>query len=218
MPAQEAGDRRRLLLIAGGAAVLVAAVGVLFALVGTSEEPVNVDEARQALAAAGCELQVVPAVPNRPDHSDFPDPSGTSARWNTDPPTSGPHYGQTAVYGAYTAPIELGRLVHNLEHGAIFILYGSNVPQSTLSELRDFYGERPTGTVLAPYPPLENEIALGAWLAEGLPDAASEQGSGVLARCSRFDANAFGAYFDAFQFKGPESGLIGPSQMEPGEQ
>ena len=212
-----ASDRRRFYMFAGIIVTLaVLALGFVY-LESGSGGGTSSDDARAALTAAGCELVVKPGVLNASDHSDFPDPGATSPKWNTDPPTSGPHYGVTVIYGAYPEPVEIGMLVHNLEHGAVFILYGDDVPESTVAQLQAFYDAHKNGTVLAPYPKLGNQIALGAWLAEGLPEASSDRGSGVLAKCSRFDEDAFDTFFDAFQFKGPESSFIGPSDMRPGD-
>ena len=212
----ERGDRRRLLLLVAGSAVVLVAVAGGFFLLGAGGGT-SADDARDALAAADCTFEVKPAVVNVSDHSDFPDPDGSSKKWNTDPPTSGPHYGVTLIYGSYTDPPQLGRIVHNLEHGAIFILYGDEVPEATVAELQAFYDEHKNGTILAPYPKLGDQIALGAWLVDGLPEASSDRGSGVLAKCSSFDEAAFKAFFDAFQFKGPESAFFRPSDMQPGQ-
>ncbi len=122
------------------------------------------------------------------------------------------------MYGAYDEPVQTARLVHNLEHGAIYILYGSRVPAATVAELRRFTDAHQNGTILAPYPKLEDRIALGAWVAQGdRLSVSSDDGSGVLATCRAFDRDAFEAFFDAFQFRGPESAFIRPSDMEPGE-
>jgi uncharacterized protein DUF3105 len=209
-------DNRRMLLLGGGVATVLVALAGAFFLLGAGGG-IDADKARDKLAAAGCTFEVKPAIRNASDHSDFPDPDGTSKLWNTDPPTSGPHYGRTVIYGAYTEPVQIGALVHNLEHGGIYILYGSKVPDATVAQLRAFYDKHQNGTVLAPYPKLGNKIALGAWLVDGLPQAASDRGSGVLAKCTRFDEAAFGAFFDAFQYKGPESFIVRPSDMQPGE-
>jgi hypothetical protein len=211
-------DQRRLLVIGGAlAALLVAALGGFF-LLGGGSAGASADDVRAKLEAAGCTMEVKPAIPNASDHSDFPDPDATSDRWNTDPPTSGPHYGITLIYGAYTEPPQIGRIVHNLEHGAVYMLYGDEVPESTVAQLTAFYDTHKDGTVLAPLPKLGDKIALGAWYAEGLPEATSDRGSGILARCTAFDEDAFAAFFSAFQFQGPESGFIRPSDMQPGEQ
>jgi hypothetical protein len=212
----QAPDRRRLLIIGGAALTLLVAAAGAFFLLGAAKGA-SPSEARAALEEADCTFVAKPAVANLSDHSDFPDPDATSKKWNTDPPTSGPHYGGTLIYGAYTDPIQIGRVVHNLEHGAAFILFGRQVPAETLEQLREFYDDHKNGTVLAPYAKLGKEIALGAWYAEGLPDAESDRGTGVLAKCSKFDEAAFGDFFDAFQFKGPESPLLRPSDMQPGD-
>jgi hypothetical protein len=214
----DGADRRKTLLIAGAAALVLVVVAGGFALLGGGGSGgSNADDVKAALQAADCTLEVKPAVVNVSDHSDFPNSSATSPRWNTDPPTSGPHYGVTLIFGSYDEPVEIGRVVHNLEHGAVYLLYGDEVPEATVAQLQTFYDAHKNGTILAPYPTLGNQIALGAWNAEGLPEASSDRGSGILAKCTKFDEAAFDAFFDAFQFKGPESAFIGPSDMRPGQ-
>lgn len=129
-----------------------------------------------------------------------------TAKWNTDPPTNGPHFGfdasgnlGTVVWGAYNEPLQLARVVHNLEHGGIYIFYGDEVPDSVVDQLRGFYDDHKNGTLLAPYPKLGNKVALGAWVSEG-----GDGAKGYLAKCSAFDEGAFSSFFEAFQFKGPE--------------
>jgi len=43
--------------------------------------------------------------------------------WNSDPPTSGQHYGIWAQAGFYDEAIPDGYLVHNMEHGYVIIYY-----------------------------------------------------------------------------------------------
>jgi hypothetical protein len=136
------------------------------------------------------------------------DPSKTSPEWNTDPPTSGPHYAVPAVFGIYEEPIEMARLVHNLEHGGIYILYGKDVPDSTVEQLRSFYERHKTGTIMAPLDRLGEKIALGAWVVDG------DTHNGFLAKCTSYDENAFGTFFRTLQFRGPER--FDPSQLQPG--
>ncbi len=45
------------------------------------------------------------------------------APYNSNPPTSGPHYVKPAVWGAYQTELPDEQLVHNLEHGGIWISY-----------------------------------------------------------------------------------------------
>jgi len=211
-------DRRtqRIVAAVGGLFAVLVVGGILFFAFGSGAEAADIEAVRADLDAAGCTLTTKPAVENVSDHSDFPDPGATSPKWNTDPPTSGPHYGQPLIYGAYTDPVEIGRVVHNLEHGAVYILYGDEVSEATVSQLKMFYDDHTDGTILAPYPKLGDEVALGVWLAKGLPEAASDRGTGVLATCTTFDEKAFSTFFTSLQFKGPESGIFGPSNMRPG--
>jgi hypothetical protein len=199
----ESDSRRRALVIGAaiagvvlGFAAVAAAMGLVGGGSGADEESV-----REQLVAAGCTLKTVPAVEG--NHSLPPD--GSSDEWNTDPPTSGPHFGfnadgsvGTVIWGAYEEPIQVARLIHNLEHGGIYILYGDDVPEDTVAQLRAFYDDHQNGTVLAPYPKLGNQVALGAWVAEG------EDGNGHLAKCTAFDESSFETFFRAFQFQGPE--------------
>jgi hypothetical protein len=128
-------------------------------------------------------------------------PDGTSSKWNTSPPTSGPHFAQAAIWGSYAEPLLQGQVVHNLEHGGIFIQYGKDVPQATIDQLEAFYGERRNGTLLAPLPRLGSEIAMGAWTTkDGKPD----EGTSYLVKCTDFDDAAYAAFFEANQFRGPE--------------
>lgn len=208
------GIDRRVVAIAGAVAAMVVAVvlGIVLTSGGDGSSGSDRGEAgaRAALEAAGCTLKVVAALKGN-DHS-ITDPDAASPKWNTDPPTSGPHYAETLVYGSYTEPIQQARALHNLEHGAIAMQYGSKVPRATVAELQGFYDGHADGTILAPYPRLGGKIVLAAWNATGL----SGPGRGLLATCTAFDRDAFDAFFAAFQFKGPEH--FSPGAMGPGSQ
>jgi hypothetical protein len=195
----DGSDRRRLMTVAGTIAIALAAGAAAFFLLGAGGSP-DENEVRTDLEAAGCTMQAVKALPGK--HSLGPD---DTAKWNTDPPTSGPHYGfnpsgsaGTVIFGAYDEPVQPARVIHNLEHGGILIFYGDDVPEETVAELRTFYDAHKSGTVLAPYPKLGDKIALGAWVAGG------DGEKGYLAKCSDFDQAAFSAFFAGFQFRGPE--------------
>lgn len=48
---------------------------------------------------------------------------GTPVDYTSNPPSSGPHYGQWIEAGFYDTTVEDGYLVHNLEHGYVIIWY-----------------------------------------------------------------------------------------------
>jgi Protein of unknown function (DUF3105) len=203
----ESARRRRTWGI--GAAVLGLALGfvVVAAALGFVGGGGGIDpeELRTKLEAAGCTFKVVPALEGV--HS-ITDPGGTSKRWNTDPPTSGPHYGIAAIFGIYEDELELARVVHNLEHGGIVILYGDDVPDATVDELRAFYDDHKTGTIMAPLNRLGGEFALGAWVVDGDTD------NGFLAKCTTFDEDAASSFLRSLQFRGPER--FDPADLRPG--
>ena len=79
-------------------------------------------------------------------------------RYNSFPPTSGPHYppGPKApgVWNLYDAPVDETGVIHNLEHGGVVVQYGPDVPHSTVQEIRTGTKlESPDGLVVAPLSP-----------------------------------------------------------------
>ncbi len=206
--AADDGRQTHVWAIVAGVAGLVIALAVVAAalgFVGGGSGRTDTAGLRTALQSAGCTLTVAPALEGV--HS-ITDPSKTSPKWNTDPPTSGPHYAVPAVFGIYADEIEMARLVHNLEHGGIYILYGKDVPDSTVEQLRSFYEAHKTGTIMAPLNRLGDKFALGAWVVDGSTH------NGFLAKCSSFDDAAVSTFFRSLQFRGPEH--FDPSQLQPG--
>jgi Protein of unknown function (DUF3105) len=206
--ADESARRRRMWAIAAGAGGLVLGLAVVAAalgMIGGGGGTTDTAGLRTALENAGCTLKVAPALAGV--HS-IEDPATTSPKWNTDPPTSGPHYAVAAIFGIYEDEVEIARVVHNLEHGGIYILYGKDVPEATVEQLRAFYDGHKTGTIMAPLDRLGDKFALGAWVVDGDTD------SGFLAKCTEFDENAASTFFRSLQYRGPER--FDPSQLQPG--
>jgi hypothetical protein len=212
--APDDGKRTRMILYGVAAAGLAGMLVVLalFAFGGTSSG--DAGRVQDAMEAAGCTLTSANAVRNESDHSDVASPDTIVKEWNTSPPTTGPHYVQPAIWGAYDDPLQQARVVHNLEHGGVFIQYGSRVPAETVDQLRAFYDTRRNGTLLAPLPNLGETIALGVWVTPEQAGEGSDRGVGYLAKCTEFDQEAFAAFFDEFQFKGPER--FPPDFLAPG--
>lgn len=201
----------RVWAIVAGVVGLVIALGVVAAalgFMGGGGGTTDIPALRTTLQNAGCTLQIG-ATPGYPGNShSIKNPNGTSPVWTTDPPTSGPHYAVPAVFGIYEEPLQIARVVHNLEHGGVYILYGKDVPSSTVEQLRSFYENHKTGTIMAPLPRLGDKIALGAWVDDG------GKNNGFLAKCTEFNENGFGTFFRTLQFRGPER--FDPSQLQPG--
>jgi len=198
-----AARRRRNLLIAVAAAAIVAAVIGLGAVLASGSD----GDARQALEDAGCSFQTFTAQEGRHVASLEAKP-----KWNSSPPTSGPHFDSPAIWGFYTEPVALIQSVHNLEHGGVVVHYGRDVSQQTLDAIRSWYDDDPNGLIVSPLPSLRpaNTIALSAWTSEG-----SENGTGVLAKCTAFDEDAFTEFRDTYRYQGPER--FAPADLSPGQ-
>lgn len=93
--------------------------------------------------------------------------------YNSDPPSSGPHcsqWGQYATYGA-DAPLPACNFLHNLEHGAVALLYDCPEGCPDLVEaLASLRGDPPADPdcpapriLLTPYPDLGPRLAAAAW-------------------------------------------------------
>ena len=204
---RDAERQRRLLYIlaATGLVALAIVLGVVFFAGGGGDE-----DLAATMQAGGCELKSVQALVGAHTLG----PGETSTDWNTDPPTSGAHNEIPAVYGEYDTPLRIAQVVHNLEHGAVFVLYGPQVPDATVQQLRDFYNEDPSGVLLAPYPKLGDKIALGAWTVPDDFEPGGTDGRSYLATCTRFDEDAFGTFRDDLRFRGPER--FPPDSLQPG--
>ena len=137
-------------------------------------------------ASGSCERETFPAQGRT--HVD--EAKWTTFKYNSTPPTSGPHDGATAIWSVYTEPVGQGHLVHNLEHGGIIVQYGERVPAATVDEIEAWYRDNPNGIIVAPLPKLGNKIALTAWT--------------HLMTCSTFDEDAFSGFRDDYRAKGPE--------------
>jgi hypothetical protein len=206
-------DRRNILfaVVGLGVAGLVAALIVVFASGGSTKDASSGSDAsvRKAMTAAGCTYVSKAPLPPKKDvpsgyHLDVPTLT-TKVKWSTFPPSAGSHYPLWAVWGFYTQAVNPRQVVHNLEHGGVVLWWGPKVPESTVSQLRDFYNGSPTGMVGTPIAGLGNKVAISAWT--GDPSRYYEDGyhgTGHVAVCPGFDKVAFTAFRDAFRGHGPE--------------
>ena len=110
-------------------------------------------------------------------------PVGTSPQvdYNTDPPTSGPHYDPSARPGIYDEPMPDGYLVHSLEHGYVIISHNTEgLPDSDAEEMVSQLEEIARSEdlwklIVIPRPGMESRIALTAWQRIDTMDAVDER-------------------------------------------
>jgi hypothetical protein len=69
---------------------------------------------------------------------------GSAVSYRSNPPASGPHYPVWARYREHAGAVPRGYWVHNLEHGAIVLLYRPDAPAAAVQELRQAFASLPS--------------------------------------------------------------------------
>ena len=82
-----------------------------------------------------------------------------------DPPVGGPHNPSWQRCMVYDAPVRNENAVHSLEHGAVWITYQPDLPESDRETLAKL-AEGQTAVLISPYPGLENPVVASAWGAQ----------------------------------------------------
>jgi hypothetical protein len=113
--------------------------------------------------------------------------------YNSNPPTSGPHYPDWARWGVFDQPQPDELLVHNLEHGGIVVHYNcaDGCPELA-GQLRDLVSTYRSKVILAPRPnpDVPCRVTLSAWT--------------WLDCFNDFDAERINAFIRAHKDRGPE--------------
>ena len=126
----------------------------------------------------------------------------THEPYNSNPPTSGPHYAQPAApidTGFYTSDVEPEKVVHNMEHGQIVIWYRPNVSSDVKHDVERLVEEQPDATVAVPWDDIESKYSLvvTAW-------AHSQS-------CAKPSSEAIDEFREQFQGRaGPEAQITKP--------
>lgn len=155
-----------------------------------------------AAVVAGIVLLTRRSVPEGPDQSRVIPEMGRShievgashEPYNSNPPTSGPHYAEPARAGFREEPIADEHLVHSLEHGLIWISYHPRVGDEVRNALREFAG---SWVVVTSREANDMDIALAAW---GRLDAFNLQGGAT----SAADEQRIQDFISRYRNRGPE--------------
>lgn len=110
--------------------------------------------------------------------------------YNSNPPTSGPHYEEWAKWGIYDEKLLDEQLIHNLEHGGIWISYRDKDNQDLINKLKDIAEDYSIKVILTYRPENDVPIALAAWTR--------------LLKLENFDEKQIKNFIKAFINKGPE--------------
>ncbi|MGH3086491.1 MAG: DUF3105 domain-containing protein [Rubrobacteraceae bacterium] len=78
------------------------------------------------------------------------------------PPVGGEHDAAWQNCGFYEEPVRNETAVHSLEHGAVWITYSTDLPQSEVDQIQEI-AEGQTYILASPFPDLPSPIIASAW-------------------------------------------------------
>lgn len=139
-------------------------------VVGEAAAPVCAKEPDPVKPASSCDV----TLGSPPIAGQTHVPEGTPIAYCSNPPSSGNHYPVWADFQEYSSPVEWPYLVHDLEHGAILLLYKCDPPgcPDVVEQFRQIRDAAPAdplcvpGTkrfIIAPNPTIPTKIAAVAW-------------------------------------------------------
>lgn len=146
--------------------VVLVLVGVLFVANKVTKyvDPPPTDATATNLAADAVDSSCLPG--QQVTILDFPHVSQQAAAsvvYNSNPPTSGPHFGAALAPGIYNEYLPPGLTVHAMEHGRVIIHYRPDTPEAVVQQLQAIARQYARDTVLHPNPELDTQFALTAW-------------------------------------------------------
>lgn len=149
---KQAASRSRTLVIAAGIVVVVAVIVIAVLAIRSSQLP-DVDTSAVADNSVTFPIQGQTHIPE----------GSPRPNYNSNPPTSGDHYVYALRAGVYdqTPPDE--NLVHNLEHGHIWLSYRDADDTEAISALTAIQSQFPNWVVVTYRPENDSRIAAAAW-------------------------------------------------------
>lgn len=134
---------------------------------GTTPPAISVGDLAASAGEADCELQT---DLDESGNTHYADEDKEGDNWETNPPTSGDHYGVPTetgsgalADGAYLSPPPMSRALHALEHGRVALQYDPGMPEEEQLALKGIFDADPSGVILFPNPGLDGELAVAAW-------------------------------------------------------
>jgi len=175
--------RQRTFIWSGVGAVIVVGVFALLAWSGALGQ--------QAATVMGRRIEAPPGERVR-EVGNPHIPVGTKGTgYASNPPTSGEHYESEAKWDVYAQPVPDELVIHNLEHGGIWISYKDPNDTELAAKLAQVARRYSTKVIVTPRPQNDAPIAVAAW--------------GRLLKLQTFDEQKIVAFINAYRGKvGPE--------------
>src|SRR5213594_1570909 len=132
-----------------------------------------------------------PAATNYPELGrDHIFPGQAHPDYNSNPPTSGWHFPQPADWGYYNGELPDELVVHNLEHGGIWISFKSADDTEVINKLVALARRYRSKVIITQRPKNDSRIAVAAWT--------------HLMKLDHYDATAIVDFINRFKNRGPE--------------
>ena len=132
---------------------------------GTEPPELQFGDLEESARKANCELLL-----DLPDEGNEHFTNENEGEYESNPPTSGAHYGVpdetgsgAMADGAYQDEIPESRLVHAMEHGRVVVRYSPDLPEDQQLAVKGVFDDDPGGMIVVPDPDLPYEVAVSAW-------------------------------------------------------
>ncbi len=129
--------------------------------------------------------------------------------YNSNPPTSGPHYAEPALLGLYDKELPDERVLHNLEHGEIWVSYHPRIKEQIVGDLSALLRAR---VIITPRSANDTDIAVATW---GRLDTFNLEGKPL-------DTVRISDFIKRYQNQGPEQlssdTMVSPTSEQPIER
>lgn len=83
--------------------------------------------------------------------------------YNSNPPTSGPHWVGVAGPGIKSEPVPDELVLHSMEHGAVVVWYKEDLEQSEVDKIREAFNSSSGKKIMLPRKDLDVPVALTSW-------------------------------------------------------
>jgi hypothetical protein len=83
--------------------------------------------------------------------------------YNSNPPSSGWHYAEPASWGFYDRELEDEQVVHNLEHGAVWITFKPDIDQATKDAIKRLVERYSSKVIATARSKNDTPLALVSW-------------------------------------------------------
>jgi thiol-disulfide isomerase/thioredoxin len=181
-----------LILVAAAVVAILVAIWVLFPTTFSQESTASTPEIAQG------NLQTETFAIVGQDHIR----QGEPVEYNSNPPTSGGHFGTQRPWGVFAQKIIDQGAIHNIEHGGIWITYKPDLELRQVRQLRQIAAKYPNAVLMSPRAENDNSIAIVSW--------------GRMMKLDAVDVGAVDQYIRTYVNDGPEkfASLDKPVELE----